>query len=997
MKKIKNFYKVLISVFSTTLFISITTTLISSCSVNKNNNYKKDENSNFDSESLIKDDGDKNAIGSNYFISAENEDSFDINSNVDDNLMQERTEKPNSSFIVKDDEKKLDNNIFIDSDFETNKGEKLKHETINNQSNVKDVIIDEYKYNNLPNLNRNSWYLEDSNLPNLEELKSLENDYSIYQLDDNLLPKWIERNISILPYSYNHNQPNLPITIDDSTLSDDELIQMFDYIANNVVNFDMFSKNLKIDAKRLSKLYIKWTIERWKLYPFFSFENGNMRFMVQNSKNNINLKTWFTEEELNDDWYLYSISTPDFLDKLYKNGKYKIAFLNFIKNGLSLISDEMSTRDKVWAIFNYILDYFKYDPIIYEQDESIYRHEAVCANYASAYSFLLNLIGIPSLPMLTGFQNSEYRSLHAVSWVYLDLYNNGNSKWYLSDPTFSDEKLGSKDVLEGKYYAFTSSSYAINNFLLPVGENKFNSNNGTQFPFGQYWGLPLPNEILDNAHYSNKSIGNTIFNSYIMEKYNYRFQQKFKISKYIYVNGKYYLLRKNVFRNTVDFVFGDFFDDIQTLKRVEISASPFSGIPNDIYYQILKISRDNYPLLWKRNNHVFFILNNIENQNKKLFIYNLEDKKYKIYNFNDFFPNNNEFFEKCITNFYIIDQSIVFEMNNSVWKINLFDYIDNLNFKKEFDDLYQLSLLKLNSYKIGNKYWEIHELYKKWFYKKLKSIKEDDIDNNAVSKIKLIEEWNNLLDYYFSLKDLNSFVIKRNNDVVQINDTYAKQYNFKLSTILYFAKDIYDIYNFEDEYIVELKYINDNEFITFPLKNNLYYESELNYKELLELQDKDLKLIIRNFNNQDLTFETEEFKIKLIKDDDQLNLPIIEKLYINNNISNYTNLVNIPLVSSDVDVSKEIELKLNISNIYSKHYDHKLKFYYKDFNKNVKLLTTLTLNENDEYIRFNVGKNVKEHQGVYWVVIESKNKNNNKISRIFSNSVYVLGWDYFTL
>lgn len=988
MKRSKKIYKFIIGILSTSIFLSIPTSLIVSCSTQKNNETK----SNLDNE-----------------VKNDEKTSQNIDSNFDDKTKQNNNSKQD---INSNSENTTNTNDNVDNNTNLNLDNETKHTDKNSSSNLEDgtkfesdikenvnanledgiIIYDNSKYNNLPSLKKHNWYINDSKLPSIDELQLLENDYSIYELKNNSSPIWKQKNASILPYSYNSNISNLPI-FDDKNISDDDLMQMFDYIAYKTISFDMFSKNIKIDAHRLSKLYIKWTIERWKLFPYFSFENGNMKFNVQDASSKFKSNKWFSEDEINNEWYLYSISSPDFLDKLYKNGKYKNAFLNFVWNGLKLISKDMSPRDKVWAIYNYILDYFKYSWIIYEQDESIYKHDGVCANYASAYSFLLNIIGIPSLPMLTGFRNNDYGSLHEVVWLNLDLYNDGNPKWYLSDATFSDEI--NKNALLGKNYAFSNSNHIISNFLLPVGKNKFESHSGVQFPYGQYWGLPLPKDIIDNACYSDKNYISTIFETNIAEKHNGRFQKKYKLSKFIYIDNKYYALRKNNFKNRVDFVVGTFFDSIEKLRPIEINNSPFSGIPLDIYWSILRTSNDDYPLLWKRDNYVFFILDNENNVNKRLLIYNIENKKYNIYDFEKLFSNNNELFKNTITNFYVDSKFIVFETKNNSWKINLFDYIYELNWKKEFDDLYEISLLKLNSYRDGNKYWEINELYKKWFYKKLNLIKSDVTNNNEYKNgIKMIEEWNNLIDYYFSIKDLDSFVIKQNDDIVQVNNSFAKRYPFKLSRILYFGKDVYDIFNYYDEYIVDLKYKNDNnEYESFPLKNNLYYESELEYNELIKLANKDLKLVLKNFNNENLFFETSEFKIKLIDDNDPNNLPIIEKLSINNNI-NDTNLSNIPLVKDDVNSTQIIDLKLRVNNINCEKYEHKLKLFYRDFNNNNRMLKLITINKNSSYFEFKINKS-SNNIGSYWVVIESKNKEDNQIYKTYSNSVYVLDWDNF--
>jgi len=115
----------------------------------------------------------------------------------------------------------------------------------------------------------------------------------------------------------------------------------------------------------------------------------------------------------------------------------------------SIVTDEMSLREKILAIHDYIIDNTKYDQSKALEDDDTYdsgritgvlkNHYAICSGYADLMAVFLDKLGV------TNYKISSDN--HVWNAVYLD------NTWYHLDLTWDDPVTNSgRDILEHNYF-----------------------------------------------------------------------------------------------------------------------------------------------------------------------------------------------------------------------------------------------------------------------------------------------------------------------------------------------------------------------------------------------------------------------------------------------------------------------------------------------------------------------------------------------------------------
>ena len=241
--------------------------------------------------------------------------------------------------------------------------------------------------------------------------------------------------------------------VDDNLITEDDLINMLDQHFENTNYVKITFGERKISSTLMANAFSKWITTRWKYFPYFGFSNPAFKINLKDENGKpINWKTidnWNRPEIINKTYYVDYLSTYKgeifdyYADKWLTPGFYKNSFIEFVNNFLNLISADMSGIDKAWTAYYYVANYLNYEDSS-SIEATIVNHKGVCADYASLMSLLCNIVGVPSLPMVTSHNNINYTALHEIVWVYIDdLIDGKTKKWYAMDPTFAYNKNGS--------------------------------------------------------------------------------------------------------------------------------------------------------------------------------------------------------------------------------------------------------------------------------------------------------------------------------------------------------------------------------------------------------------------------------------------------------------------------------------------------------------------------------------------------------------------------
>ena len=267
--------------------------------------------------------------------------------------------------------------------------------------------------------------------------------------------------------------------IDDSQITMDHLVQMLDEHMGNTNYVKVTFGERKISSKLMADAFAKWITTRWKYFPYFGFSNPVFRINIKDE--NGNKITWKLIKDFNKPEYIDKTYYVDYLstnkDEIFDYyaqkwlipGYSKNTFIEFVNDFLNLISYDMDGIDKVMTAYFYVANILRYkdSPSI---ETTIKDHIGVCADYSSLMALLLNMVGVPTLPMVTSHHKINYTALHQIVWVYInDLYDGTTKKWYALDPTFAYSSGGSY----GKPISFWPTNLNIDNVIFNFNSDPY--------------------------------------------------------------------------------------------------------------------------------------------------------------------------------------------------------------------------------------------------------------------------------------------------------------------------------------------------------------------------------------------------------------------------------------------------------------------------------------------------------------------------------------------
>lgn len=295
---------------------------------------------------------------------------------------------------------------------------------------------------------------------------------------------------------------------DDKDITDDDLTYMFDYlVANLYYQRDFGARN--IESNRFVNTFIKFLINNYRKYPYISFTNKTWMWNVKE----VSSTTTLPNDPSSFEEKVYHIKNNhgsnfnSYADALFRPGLHRQQFLQFISYLLSQIRPGMTDIEKVIVAYQMLLSWISYGP---GGPISIFSgHTGYCADYASVYALMLNIIGIPAFSVTTKYNEGQ---LHACTWIYVDTGNNKGPQWYVSDPTHGDQN---NDVNEkqGVGYltsinVFNASSSARAHFLSDVAKSKYEPNlDNSTFISNRFWLLPWTDWASSNPAIGKVGIG----------------------------------------------------------------------------------------------------------------------------------------------------------------------------------------------------------------------------------------------------------------------------------------------------------------------------------------------------------------------------------------------------------------------------------------------------------------------------------------------------------
>lgn len=346
----------------------------------------------------------------------------------------------------------------------------------------------------------------------------------------------------------------------DNEITHEDVRFMFDTLAggaftthrNNKLNFG--PKN--ISTNLFATGYAQWIASSWINYPYYLFTNGTFGFEIKEvdgitpdvtspsanstglqkewfnkspnkrdlsvAENLINKQTHYVKEIFNTG--MGGISGTYFNDIMSPSDTQQI-FLDFLKYFFSQIRPGMSDFDKLIVAEATVLNWFQYTA---GAGTSFAMHNGVCADYASYLALLLNLVGVPAIPMVSNYLKPIMSQQHEITWVYLDPNNGNDKQWYGADMTFLDTMLASDGDSQitvtasigarNPFYSYSVQAHPANKMLFATSKSQFEWNNDTTFTYSSMWYLPWNEPYKENSLIGKASLGDYNYDSAVDQK-----------------------------------------------------------------------------------------------------------------------------------------------------------------------------------------------------------------------------------------------------------------------------------------------------------------------------------------------------------------------------------------------------------------------------------------------------------------------------------------------
>ncbi|QZE12067.1 hypothetical protein [Mycoplasma sp. Ms02] len=308
-------------------------------------------------------------------------------------------------------------------------------------------------------------------------------------------------------------------------LTEDDLVDMFDFIIANQLAEDFNFGQREIPSNLMANAYAKWINNNWVKFPYFSLANWTISF-IQNSA-----KTVVT-----------GMQSPKYAHSWNSFNKQRDSYNNFVHGALTKIKEGMTDYEKAFSLWLYVAEFFKYDLArgISTVEKDVFDQITVCAVYATVYGYLLNLVGLEALVNVTGISsNSE---IHEVVYLKLQVPGEDKPKWYLSDATWAFT-LWAKKTLANDISTIDKNNLVFSEFLSPIGQSPEKGIIDVQFSSSEFWKLPWDNFKNGEWEYGETkaiSADKKFFYGYTISKDNWLDNR----SRYEYYKGEWYTLIK---------------------------------------------------------------------------------------------------------------------------------------------------------------------------------------------------------------------------------------------------------------------------------------------------------------------------------------------------------------------------------------------------------------------------------------------------------------------
>ncbi|WP_426460907.1 hypothetical protein [Mycoplasma hafezii] len=804
----------------------------------------------------------------------------------------------------------------------------------------------------------------------------------------------------------------LPHKLDDQITKDD-LIQMWDTMVSKRMTGDMNFGDRNISTNRVFDAYIEWITENWVKYPYFSPNSDLFTTSVKsnfitepdvpegavtiphstyipNDENHINKTTWFVSTIVMNNVYGEEWLTPGpSLDNLNR----------FVQNGLALIKDDMSDWDKVFALYNYITQYFYYGTRGATFVSVINNATGVCKDYATAYAYLLNQAGLKAFPWETGHGKGGGVG-HMVAYIYLPVDQNNNptafsSKrmWFDSDPTQASSTGG-----PGKNYPKSFSTTTIRNIVTIPATSQFepNGQDRIRYTFNLFEGVPFNKLWLDNsimygpdkfAPSKTTMLGNALINDSTLSAYEF-------ISNYYYYDNKWYSLWISLKGSNKEIAIKsqNFFN-----KNATKDADIYQYIPAHLMEKIENAARrffkdfsnswnENAAQLFGYQDKLIFVGASSQSSNAQLsfIIYDITTHQTAEYPI----PNS---VGKTVQNYYVDyqnkrlifkfrdtdNQSFDFPTNNLLF--NPGSGIQNNNLYNEFISLHVKTLEnKLQFTQIGNQPYQITQAKYDEINSELTSLKNSITVNSSESEINAA-----ILKVQELTKKYNDAIYENANQLILIKD---------LNRIDSVSESIYKNYG----YNFKIHAINSPSQIIKP-NESLFYElyfkanNTSDWVKVLTAQGtSQLRInskIVPNANGEfkirilprkEATeyIETSTLKLSVEPDQTWVELPQIPEVRVND------------FYSSNLDENgnysnKPVNLSFDFQTINNSYNSFDLEFYYVNLDTKAKTLVKELQNVNGSInYRFDpISEINNSNHGLYFakITLHNNQTNNNLI------------------
>ncbi|MEE3928120.1 hypothetical protein V2E24_00830 [Mycoplasmopsis ciconiae] len=820
------------------------------------------------------------------------------------------------------------------------------------------------------------------------------------------------------PEGFDYGSIPLPKKRDEFITSDD-LKRMIDFMINSGLAVDYQFGDRRIDSNLAAKAYSEWLREQWKYNIFFSTANVSLQFFMRSRDN----YQPFVE---NQDTTLSQIHSALFATNWVGNTIQKTKMRQYFTEAFELIKPGMSDVEKAFVLYRHTAQWIDYSlsKVLTSIENTIDYHKGVCAHYATLYGMLLAIVGIDSMPVLTGGDKGVEQ--HIVVYINLQLPGTDKKMFYASDATWAKKFDFSGDNKLTKVPLSTSNQLQMNydNFLLPTGASFDKPTVATQFHYGMFHGAKY--DQLFNAQNENNLIA-------VSKRHDSRFSETYepntpfdvwkngfmylyetdkrdpntpfdKRSSFEYYNGYFYSLRNvgrydnnkerlnfsSVLSKTqiasnkdIDIDLADIFKDWTILEKVISSSSKKSyATGNNLY-----------PMLASYKNKFIFIGNNsaykYETSGPNIELYLVEFKKDGTYSdpITVTIPNS---VTKKISNYFVRGGKIYYNFENSV-ENHLLVLDENIqkwfesNSEDEFivNELLQKTYFyfsQISTFISGNDYDQIPSDEKDNWYNIITLI-QNKIQKNQINA----EEAKELIDYlnYKMQTTLES----------TLNKKHILPISLPPKEVI-ISKSRFDEYGTH----IPFTYRNANSSVIFPQTQNVYMdvlvsdEQKGKYEQIatnidpsLYRLNKDIissskwiKVRVKNINdipeNNDQYFESTPFYLNLTSSEAQMHPTL--KIYFDreDRTSNYNNKDN-KIDSKNVSISLEYNQSLNT------------KLYF--VSASTKKVSQLDLN-NVEHLQ-NLGLPNENNRGIY-VLVGEQNFENRTIKH-FSDFKYVYSYD----